>query len=405
MTRSLLTFFILTLLCGCASHTHLGNPELPYPPQGEAEVGKILHLPTGQTTSQETMLEHAAQAQIVYVGETHDNPASHRLQLEILSHLQQQNPGKITLAMEMFTPEQQKALDNWSAGELSEKEFIKEVQWYSNWKMDFSYYRSLLVFARDNRIPVIGINAPKELVRAVGRSAIGDLPEDIQNRLPDFDFSDPYQQAMTKAIYGAHPVSDSMKQGFLRIQTLWDESMAENLTNYLQTDDGKGRKVMVVAGGNHVSYGFGIPRRAFRRLPLSYLLIGSRTIEIAKGKDVETMNVSMPSFPMPPYHFMTYTRYENLPQQGVKLGVHLKEVEQDVTVISVMPGSAADHAGLQADDIIRKIDEVDVVESFDLVYQLKQKQSVDHALLSIERDGEIQEVEVEFATAEEHPKK
>lgn len=404
MYRHIITILLLMVLIGCASKAPIGNPELPYPPQNEAVVGEILHLPTGQETSKETMLEHAAQARIVYVGETHDNPASHRLQLEVLTHLQQQNPGAITLAMEMFTPEQQLALDRWSAGELSEKEFIKEVQWFSNWKMDFAYYSPLLTFARDNKIPVVGINAPKELVRAVGRTPIEDLSEDIRERLPEFDFSDPYQQAMTKAIYGGHPVSDSMKAGFLRIQTLWDESMAENLVGYLQSEAGNGRQVMVVAGGNHVSYGFGIPRRAFRRLPLSYLLIGSRTIEIAEDKEVETMHVNMPQFPMPPYHFMTYTRYENLPQQGVKLGVHLKEVEQAVTVISVMPGSAADHAGLQADDILRKIDGIDVMESFDLIYQLKQKQSVDHALLSVERDGEIQEIEVDFSTAEEHPK-
>lgn len=402
MKRHLFTIFLVLLLAGCASKAPIGNPELPYPPQKEAVVGGIIHLPTGQETSSEIMLEHAAQTRIVYVGETHDNPASHDLQLEVLSHLQQQNPGKITLAMEMFTPEQQESLDRWSAGELTEKEFIKEVQWYSNWKMDFAFYNPLLTFARDNRIPVIGINAPKDLVKAVGSAPLEDLPEDIQAQLPEFDFSDPYQQAMTKAIYGAHPVSESMKQGFLRIQTLWDESMAENLTDYLQTDDGKGRQVMVVAGGNHVSYGFGIPRRAFRRLPLSYLLIGSRTIEIAEGKDVETMNVSMPTFPMPPYHFMTYTRYEDLPQQGVKLGVHLKEIEQAVTVVSVLPGSAADHAGLQADDIIRKIDGIEVMENFDLVYQLKQKQKEDGATLSVERDGESIKVEVDFSTAEEH---
>jgi predicted metalloprotease with PDZ domain len=161
---------------------------------------------------------------------------------------------------------------------------------------------------------------------------------------------------------------------------------------------------MVVAGGNHVSYGFGIPRRAFRRLPLSYLLIGSKTIEIAADKQVETMHVDMPGFPMPPYHFMTYTRYENLPQQGVTLGVRLQESEQGVTVVSVVPGSAAEQAGLQADDILRGIDGIEVTENFDLIYQLKQKKSEDRALLSVERDGEVREIEVDFSTAEAHPK-
>jgi len=404
MCRHIIPFLMIFLiLTGCAGHTHLGNPELPYPPQQKPVVGGIIHLPTGVETDRATMLEHARQARIVYVGETHDSPASHDLQLEILTHLQQQNPQKVALAMEMFTPEQQETLDRWTGGNLTEKEFIKEVKWYQNWKMNFAYYRPLLIYARDNRIPVIGINAPKDLVSAVGMVPIEEQPEEIRQRLPDFDFGDPYQRAMATAIYADHPVSDAMKDGFLRIQTLWDESMAENLVNYLQSQQGQDKQVMVVAGGNHVSYGFGIPRRAFRRLPLNYLLIGSRTIEIAEDKQVETMNVSMPGFPMPPYHFMTYTRYETLPEQGVKLGVHLKEEAQNVTVISVMPGSAAEHAGLLPDDILRKIETIEIQETFDLVHELNQLQAEDRVTLELERAGETLEIEVDFSKAEAHP--
>jgi uncharacterized iron-regulated protein len=404
MCRHIIPFLLISLfLAGCTGPVQLGNPELPYPPKQKAVIGGVIHLPTGVETDRSTMLEHTQQARIVYVGETHDSPASHDLQLEILSHLQRQNPGNIALAMEMFTPDQQETLDRWTDGKLTEKEFIKEAKWYQNWKMNFAYYRPLLTFARDNRIPVIGINAPKDLVSAVGMVPIEEQPEEIRERLPEFDLGDPYQRAMAKAIYADHPVSDAMRDGFLRIQTLWDESMAENLVDYLQSQQGRDKQVMVVAGGNHVSYGFGIPRRAFRRLPLSYLLIGSRTIEIAEDKQVETMKVSMPRFPMPPYHFMTYTRYENLPEEGVKLGVHLKEQEQKVTVISVVPGSAAEHAGLQADDILRKIGAIEIQETFDLVHELNQLQAEDRVTLEIDRAGEMLEIEVDFSKAETHP--
>ncbi|PLX87069.1 MAG: hypothetical protein C0618_07615 [Desulfuromonas sp.] len=403
MIRILLLAVFSAALFGCAHQANMGNPEMPYPPAETPRVGDTIHLPTGLAASAETMYSHAQQAQIIYVGETHDNPASHQLQLEILAHLQEAAPGNISLAMEMFTPEQQAALDHWSNGELSEKEFIKDVQWYQNWQIDFDYYRPLLTFARDNRIPVIGLNAPKDLVRAIGRAPVDQQPEEILNRLPEFDFADPYQQAMTKAIYGDHPVSSPMKEGFLRIQTLWDETMAETLATYLSSDEGQGRQVMVIAGGNHVSYGFGIPRRVFRRLPVPYLLIGSRTIEIAEGKQVQTMRVDMPQFPMPPYDFMRYTRYENLPQQGVKLGVHLKEIDQAVTIVSVVPGSAAAHAGLQTDDILRQIDDTEITETFDLIYQLKQTHSDDRARLRIERSGATLQIEVDFATTESHP--
>ena len=64
---------------------------------------------------------------LVYVGELHDNPASHRLQVEILKAMQASHPGKVALGMEMFNNEQQVALDRWVAGELSEKSQTPEV--------------------------------------------------------------------------------------------------------------------------------------------------------------------------------------------------------------------------------------------------------------------------------------
>ena len=76
------------------------------------------------------MLAAASDARIVYVGETHDNPASHRQELAVLQALDRRYPGGAALGMEMFTPAQQEVLDRWSAGELTEKEFLKTVRVY-----------------------------------------------------------------------------------------------------------------------------------------------------------------------------------------------------------------------------------------------------------------------------------
>jgi uncharacterized iron-regulated protein len=129
------------MLTACTANGSLGDPELPYPLPHAPQVGEIAHLPTGTYVDRETLLEQVTQARVVYVGETHDNPASHRLQLEILQHLQANNPGGTALAMEMFTPDQQPVLDRWIQGELSEREFLRQVGWFENWRMNFGYYR------------------------------------------------------------------------------------------------------------------------------------------------------------------------------------------------------------------------------------------------------------------------
>ena len=47
-------------------------------------------------------LKELAKANVVYLGETHDNPEDHKIQLQIIQELQRRNPKKIAIAMEMF---------------------------------------------------------------------------------------------------------------------------------------------------------------------------------------------------------------------------------------------------------------------------------------------------------------
>jgi len=379
--------------------TGLGNPELPYPPQRPPQVGDILHLPTGYYVPQDALLAAATDARIVYVGETHDNPASHRLELTLLKALQEKSPGRVTLAMEMFTPAQQAALDRWSAGELTEKEFIKQSEWGKVWRMNFAYYRDLLQFARDMRIPVIGLNADRELVKALGHSLPEELPPDQQEQLPQLDMSDPYQSALVTEIYGGHVSGQSKLDGFRRVQTLWDETMAENIVRFLQSPQGDDRQLLVVAGGNHIRNGFGIPRRVFRRLPTSYLLVGSEELNIPEELQNRLMDVTLPAFPMPAFDYLVYTDYETLPDQ-VRLGVMLEEQDGQVVITEIIPGSLAADMDIRADDRVLEFDGQKISEVFDLVYAVQQKVPGDKGVLVLSRGGEVLTLEVTFRSAE-----
>jgi len=390
------SFAWLALTACTMSHAPIGNPESPYPPAQPPQVGEIVHLPTGTLIREEEMLAAATDARIVYVGETHDNPASHRVELVILQAMNERWPGLVSLGMEMFTRKQQPVLDRWVAGELSEKAFLKESKWHSVWSMDFALYRDLLIYARDHRIPVIGLNAEKDLIKAIGKNAPDELPEEERARLPEMDLTDPYQMAMVDAIYGGHAAGDNHLAGFQRVQTLWDETMAETIANHLLTCLDGSRRMVVLAGGNHVRYGFGIPHRVFRRLPTSYALVGSYEVEIPASKQDRLMDVKMPTFPMPPYDYMVFTAYEDLPGERVKLGVRMEEKDGRVVVQDVVPGSTAEKGGVKAGDIILALDNEPVVESFDLVYAVGLRKKGDKATLEVERNGEKLRFELDF---------
>jgi len=393
----LLTLVLPLAACAPAKTKMTGNPEAPYPPPRPPVVGDILHIPSGYYVNEAQMLSVATDSRIVYVGETHDNPASHRLELTLLQAMADRYPGGVALGMEMFTPAQQEALDRWVSGELSEKEFLKESRWQELWQMDFEYYRALLDFARERHLPVIGLNAEKSLVKALARKEVAELGDEERRDLPELDLTDPYQGALVSAIYGGHDQGNSHLDGFLRVQTLWDETMAENIARYLESPQGESRRLVVVAGGNHIRYGFGIPRRVFRRLPASYALVGSKELVISKEKEDRLMDVDIPSFPMPPYDFLVFTEYENLDRPGVKLGVLLEEADGQVKVKAILPGSDAEAAGLQAGDILVSFDGVPLTDNFDLIYEVKRKRPGDRGVLQFERDGAGQTAEVTFS--------
>ena len=413
MQRSALILLVaaattLPLFGACTPARIGGNPELPYPPPRPPVVGDILHLPTGLYVSEAQMLAAATDARIIYVGETHDNPASHRQELAVLQALDRRYPGGVTLGMEMFTPGQQEVLDRWSAGELTEKEFLKTVHWFENWQSDFDYYRDLLLYARDHRIPVIGLNTDKELRHAVARKDFPDLSPELSARLPEIDRDDPYHRALVASIFGGHDGGSSRLEGFLRVQLLWDETMAENIARYLASPQGEDRHLLVVAGGNHIRNGFGIPRRVFRRLPLSYVLVGSHEIEIPPDKQDRIMDVDIPDFPLIPYDYLAYTVYEDLGKKGVKLGVILDASDGKVRVKGVTAGSNGERAGVKEGDILLRFNDAVLSDNFDLVYEVQQMRPGDKAVLTLERDGAEQKMEVTFAETPppaEHPKK
>jgi len=333
---------------------------------------------------------------LVYVGEQHDNPASHRLQLEILKAMQARHPGKVALGMEMFNSGQQDALNRWVAGELSEKEFLRESRWFENWGMDFALYHDLLEYCRQQQIPVVGLNVPGALGRMVSMTPLDQLDQETKVQLPEMDMNDPYQGAMVENVFGAHQAGAAMMESFARRQTLWDEAMAASVANYMQVHPGQ--YMVVVAGGWHVQYGFGIPRRVHRRLPLPYTLVGGYNLEVPEEKRAQYMDIELPGFPMRPVDYLVYQAYEVFQPAGVRLGVVMNdgEVQSGVKVSGIQSDSVAEKIGIIKGDRILRFDGAEIENSFDLIYAVRNTRPGDSVSIELEREDETLLLEVHF---------
>lgn len=376
-----------------ASDSSLSS-ESPYIEIDQIEEGKIVHVPTGVAVSKEQLIDFLTPARIIYVGEVHDNLEDHRVQLEILKEMNNRFQGKVAVGMEMFRRPAQPKLNQWLEGSLSDKDFRK--LWIENWGMEMGYYQELLNFIKENKIPLIALNASQEWEVKVGMKGINGLSAEEQKALPQIDRTDPYHRQALQAIFKGHgPTGQQGGEGFTSFydtMLLWDETMAESIARYLSSPEGADKKMVVFAGGFHVGYGFGIPRRAFRRLPEPYQIVIPNTKDVPEAKRFQ-VELKLPDLPLRLADFVWGVGYREFESKKVRLGVQIEPFQAGVRITEVSPNSTAEAAGVQQGDIVVSFDGEEMHEPFDLTYAVGQKSPGDRVKMKLIRDGKIIETE------------
>jgi uncharacterized iron-regulated protein len=247
-------FLFLFLFAACGGATVA--PEIPAEPE--------LLSATGEPTTLDAMIADLATVRAVYIGEYHGTEADHALESRIFEALHARDPS-LALGMEMFDRDKQPILDEYVAATIDEAEFLRRVAWSESWGIDFEHYRPLLAFARQNRIPVIALNAPKTLTRKVAEHGLEGLSEEERAALPELVLDDARHRAMIEGALSGHgPMGAARLERFYAAQVIWDETMAESVARAL-TAEGAPQRMVVVAGAMHVRSGLGIPSRAARR--------------------------------------------------------------------------------------------------------------------------------------------
>jgi len=382
--------------------------DMPYPLQAPPKDGDIFHVPTGTPVTPEQMMDALEGARVVFVGETHDSVHAHRVELEVIRALAARHPGQVAIGMEMFREPQQEALDRWTRGELTEEQFLEQSDWYEVWSSDYGYYRDILDFARDNGLDVVALNPPRELQKEVSRAGIDALPPELAAKLPEIGPIDVWQREALKAVFGAHMKTEGMLDSFLRVQSLWEETMASRIDGYLASPRGEGKRMVVIAGGWHVRYGFGIPKKLFRRRPLSYAIVLPEELSVPEEKRDSLMEVDLPQIPLLPGDFVWLVPYEDLETGRPRMGVYLETREGKVMVGKVVPGSPAERGGIVGGDEIAAIDDRPVGSVGDLQSVVRSHRPGDVVRVLLRRDGAEVTVEVELALPElpkDHGKK
>ncbi len=205
----------------------------------------------------ERMIGEVKDAPLIFVGEIHDDSEHHDLQEQVIRGVH--GAGRpVAIGLEMFTAESQPELDAWVAGRLADNRFI--ALYARNWKEPFHLYAAIFEYARANRVPLVGINVPREIIQEVKRSGLQALPEELRRKLPDdinCEVTGDYLEFMRR-ISAGHRGSGELSH-FCEAMMLWNSLMARNIAAYL--DKHPGTAMVVLAGVGHARKKWGIPEQ------------------------------------------------------------------------------------------------------------------------------------------------
>jgi uncharacterized iron-regulated protein len=352
---------------------------------------RILKVSDGGWISFAQLMEDLREARVIYAGETHDQMEHHQIQLRILQGLVEKGK-EVVVAMEMFQRSQQPVLDRWSLGELTEEEFLKEVDWETMWSMDYSLYRGILDEAKKKGLKVLGLNIPREWVKKIAQNGIEGLSPEDRGKLPEIDLTDQQHRTYIQSIYGQHHQGLAKTfEYFYQSQCLWDEGMAETLSRFLESPEGKGKTILVLAGGGHVVFDFGIPKRVYRRVSVPY-----QTIVLRERKKKLDEDLTFAGAAYPPGNFLWITPPAPPEKKRPRIGVTLKieEVPQGIAIERVIPESPAEKAGLLPGDQFIAVEGKEIKGVKDIHAALDEKGWGKEITFTILRDGLKKEVTV-----------
>jgi uncharacterized iron-regulated protein len=219
------------------------------------------------------LAQRIAAAEVVLLGEVHDNPNGHAARLALIKAVDAAAPRPTAIAMEHFDQPQQGALDR------ARDEYPGDVEaWItragsgSAERWPWTDLRPVLELARDRRWTLYAANLSRAQLRAGGADAVHaeppELPSELRARL---------LQLVEDGHCGMLPPQQIAPMA--RLQQLRDRAMGDTIERARRANP----RVLLLAGNGHVRRDFGVP---------FYLTAGRAPVRVISVGFVEQGDVS-----------------------------------------------------------------------------------------------------------------
>ena len=304
-------------LLGYSTEKNIHQPTLPL---GLSPL--TLRYGSGVPAESDDFLVKAGQADYILIGEQHTSAEHHKAQAAVIALLAQS--GYLpAIGLEMIPASLQSRLNDFNARLISVEHLSEHLDWENVWGFTFADYKPIFSVAEHYNIPVYGLNVSQEVIQAIRKEGTpATIPPRQKSELPPvIQYPTTAQYKKLSSFFRQHanmlmgrsskPAATSNKpsvmatkppttpsttlataaQGqtmplpkpqreirgssqakprtkpkanhgtqalrrFITIQSLWDSAMAYNAS---QT--GHSGPLVILAGGAHVEYGYGIAHR------------------------------------------------------------------------------------------------------------------------------------------------
>ena len=224
-----------------------GLPEWQSPREREHKrVGQIIDLRTGAQISPAQLLTELAAAPVVLLGEKHDNPDHHALQLWLLQALGGQR-AQGSVVLEMLTVNQQPTVSavqkQVRAGEIP-KDLPLALEWHQGW--DWQQYGDLVSYILAQPYPLLAGNLDRTALMSIYR----DPPVLTGLQSTGTEVTERLHAHIREAHCNKLP--EAQLPAMLAVQQQRDRSMAQVILSAAQP-------TILLAGAYHVRYDLGVP--------------------------------------------------------------------------------------------------------------------------------------------------
>jgi len=226
------------------------------------------------------MLDVLSRSDVVFFGEQHDDPETHRAEAVVLEALGEMG-RPVVLSLEMFERDVQPVIDDYLAGRINEADFLARSRPWDNYATD---YRPLVEMAKARGWRVIAANVPRAMASSVSRTGVAALdalsPAERAQAARELACpKDDYHARFMNAMKGHGPggsagdtLPTAMAERFYLSQCVKDETMAESIVTAL-TAAPRNAIVIHYNGLFHSDFGQGTVERVRRRAPGRKLVV------------------------------------------------------------------------------------------------------------------------------------